>query len=199
MYRIQCIDASLAPTEAPTCDACHKISFGSEKSMGRKSCGCTIKQCEDTYCSPCQSPQPLPADECGCRKYKCVEKMCPQNQIVCHPCEGYYPVKDQCDCQKYRCGSMNCLELPPNSTICEDVDECGCPTEDCIKCPEYEECPETGLFCENCQVALQDRCYCNNGCGRRECPPVARCGPGQEEVTSLTRCGCETVDWCKLP
>ena len=81
LYRIQCTDDLSAPTEAPTCDACHYISFRSEKSRGRKRCSCTPKQCEDTQCSICESPRPLPVDECGCKKYECVYKKCPPEII----------------------------------------------------------------------------------------------------------------------
>ena len=185
-----------APTEAPTCDACHYISFRSEKSRGRKRCSCTPKQCKDTRCSICESLRPLPVDECGCKKYECVYKECPprNNQTSCHPCQRSPRYgEDICGCPYEFCGAMGCLELPPNSTVCEDVDECGCPTDDCVVC---KECPTVRLECNHCQAPTYDRCGCPNGC-MKYCQEVLQCDPGHEGEIIVNRfCNCEQRYWC---
>ena len=101
--------------------------------------------------------------------------------------DGWRMEPDMCGCLREKCGPMGCRELPPNSTICEDVDECGCPIDDCVVC---NECPEQRLKCHECQIETYDRCNCHNGCRERECPDVIRCGPGQREGMLLDGCDC---------
>ena len=84
--------------------------------------------------------------------------------------DGWRMEPDMCGCLREKCGPMGCRELPPNSTICEDVDECAkaedlCLGGTCVNTQGSYEClcqpgstlDSTGRFCIDSQRVKREK------------------------------------------